>query len=276
MPGDRLLPADAGAAGLQPLDAKLELLRPLRAPAGMGDGRGGPLRELKRMMKELAPASEINGLTGRPDSSRPRTFLKNSRRLSGFGVMTSTCASCAIKRSTINFSVRSGYRVEREGAEIADTCGSADRSVREAAQRRRGFRNSRRAARSPCRSGRSPADVRFRRLFELADRERDIAGGAHALEAPVHEFIESAGQGAVLRKSFRQNDRILDGHAAASGQVRGHGVGGVADENHAPAIPGRWHQRIFERPPDDFLRERMRSRTSTTSGAVKSAAPPSK
>ena len=98
------------------------------------------------------------------------------------------------------------------------------------------------------------ADVRFRRLFEFADRERDIAGGAHAFEAPLHEFVEPAGQGPVLRKRFRQNDRILDRHAAAGGQVRGHGVGGVADENHALAIPGRRNERIFKRPPNHFIR----------------------
>src|SRR5690349_10056033 len=79
--GDRLLPADAGAAGFQPLDAKLELFRPLGAPAGMSDGRRRPFRELKRMMKELAPAAEIHGLPGAARFFKAENILEEGRRL---------------------------------------------------------------------------------------------------------------------------------------------------------------------------------------------------
>src|SRR5215831_19937051 len=80
MASDRLLPADARASAFQPLDTKLELFRPLGAPAGMGDSRRRPLRELERMMKELAPAAKVNGLTGTAGFFQAQHVLEKCRQ----------------------------------------------------------------------------------------------------------------------------------------------------------------------------------------------------
>ncbi len=143
--GDRLLPAEAGAAGVQPLDAKLEFLRPLRAPAGVSDGRGGTFRELQRMMKELAPASEIHGLTGAAGFFQTQHVLEECRRLFRLRRDDFDMRELCDQAFDHKF-LRWSYRAAAVAARAA--------MIRSANAQSGRFRNSRRAARSPCRSRR--------------------------------------------------------------------------------------------------------------------------
>src|SRR4029077_7585390 len=80
----RFLPANACAAPLQPLDAGFQLLRPLRAPAGMPYCRRPAFGELQGMMKELAPAPEIDRLPRAGRFFKPKNIFKERCRLLRF------------------------------------------------------------------------------------------------------------------------------------------------------------------------------------------------
>src|SRR6266699_2543438 len=88
-------------------------------------------------------------------------------------------------------------------------------------------------------------------LLPLTELERVLDNQTAAFPAALHERRERVTEVRVRAEDIPEYDRVLDRNPGAHRQLRRGRVHGVADEQHALAIPWTGHEYGMQGPPID-------------------------